>query len=140
MPKLAIITPLIYKGVSYPDYGIDRNTGKVLSKKRGGWRFKASSVSGTSPYPKTNLSLGTVYQYKTIMVHRAVCETLFECPIPRGITKKDWKITPKSVKAFVSASMEVNHIDHDHKNFHPSNIEWKSADENVEAYQAYRTG
>jgi len=134
-----LVTPLVYKGKSYHDYGIDKTTGDVVSKKRGYWEVRKSNVSGGCLYPKLNISLGTTDSIKTIMVHKAVCETLFDYPIPIGITEKDWKITPKSVKNMVYGSMQVNHIDHDHNNYHPSNLEWNSLDENIRNYHEYRT-
>ena len=136
--EIKVVYPLIYKGVAYPDYGIDSTTGRVWSKKQGGWKSRKEHVSGKSPYPK--LSIQDEWGYsKSIMVHVAAHETLNPVvPTPPGVTKKEWKATPQSVKNLMRDLWQVNHIDHNHLNFHPSNLEWVTADENVEAYQIFR--
>ena len=130
------ISPLIYKGLPYYDYGIESATGEVVSKKRGYWSGLTSGISGNGEYPKVNLSMGMdlgKQVVKTILVHRAVAETLFDFPLPGGISKEDWKNTPMSVKNLVYGNMQVNHIDHDKTNYHPDNLEWVTLQENVEA-------
>jgi hypothetical protein len=74
----------------------------------------------------------------TTQVHRLVAETFLKKPAPKGITKKDWKATPESVKALVYQTLSVNHIDHDKTNYHPSNLEWVTAQQNSAAYHEYR--
>ena len=127
------VSPLIYRGLPYHDYGIESATGDVVSKKRGYWNGLTSGISGGGEYPKVNLSMGAHMVIKTILVHRAVAETLFDFPIPGDISKEDWKNTPMSVKNLVYGNMQVNHIDHDKTNYHPDNLEWVTLQENVEA-------
>lgn len=136
--EIRVVYPLIYKGVAYPEYGIDSSTGRVWSKKRGFWTPRAESVSGKSPYPKLCIR-DDFGRSKNIMVHVAAHETLNPItPTPPGVTKKEWKVTPQSVKNLMRDLWQVNHIDHNHLNFHPDNLEWVTADENVEAYQIFR--
>lgn len=131
-----IVSPLIYKQQQYPDYGICAQTGKVYSRKRGSWRPMAESVSGRSPYPQLNLRNNKI---KCISVHVAVHETLNPIP-PRlsGVTESEWRQTPKSVKLHIRELFQVNHIDHDPLNFNPNNLEWTTAQENVQKYQEFR--
>ena len=71
--------------------------------------------------------------------HIATHETLNpNLPVPEGITKTDWKKTPARVKAMLRKIWQVNHIDHDHLNFNPKNLEWTTGTENVAAYQRHR--
>ena len=86
--EIKVVYPLIYKGVAYPDYGIDSTTGRVWSKRQGDWKSRKEHVSGKSPYPK--LSIQDEWGYsKSIMVHVAAHETLNQVvPTPPGVTKK----------------------------------------------------
>lgn len=134
-----IISPLIYKQTPHNDYGICRKTGKVYSCKSGSWKPLAEKVSGQNPYPQVGISKGG--KKKTICVHVAVHETLNpQIPKPPGVSLRDWQKTPSSVKGLARELFEVNHIDHNRLNFTPSNLEWTTAMQNVQRYQAFRTG
>ena len=132
-----IVTPVIYNQEEYHDYGVDPATGEIYSKRSGTWRKMSFSVSGKSPYPSGAFSYSG--KVKFIVQHIAVHETLNPTiPVPPGITKSEWKATPQSVKKMLRHVWQVNHIDHDHTNYHPSNLEWTTAQQNVNAYQKHR--
>jgi len=101
--------------------------------------LKAVKIKRMSPargkrkdsYPKVIL-----WSTKTCTVHRLCCDTWYHRPLPSGVSKSDWKRTPKSVKNCLDGGnyWQVNHIDEDHDNYHPSNLEWMSGEENRRAY------
>lgn len=132
-----IVTPLIYKQQKYTEYGVCPKTGNVFSSKYGNWRPLKWKVSGKSKYPQVGIySNGNA---KTISVHVAVHETLKPSfPPPPGVSAKEWNRTPKSVKNIARELYEVNHIDHNVLNFKPSNLEWATANQNVQKYQQHR--
>jgi hypothetical protein len=131
-----IVSPLIYNQVSYSDYGIDPHTGHVYSKKTGYWKPMSWSVGGNMKYPQASLSQNGLK--KVISFHIAACETLKEIPIPPGVTAAEWKRTPNSVKRITRKIWQVNHIDHNHLNFHPDNLEWVTGEQNCHLYQQHR--
>jgi hypothetical protein len=132
-----IITPVIYNQEEYHGYGVHRKTGEIYSKKSGTWRKMSFSVSGQSPYPKGYFSYNGVQKF--IVQHIAVHETLNPTlPVPPGVTQEEWNVTPQSVKKMLRHVWQVNHIDHCHTNYTPANLEWTTAQQNVNAYQAYR--
>jgi len=132
-----IVTPVIYNQEKYYDYGVDRQTGDIYSKRSGKWRKMSFCVSGKSPYPQGYFSYSG--KKKFIVQHIAVHETLNpNLPVPPGINTTDWKNTPKTVKKMLRHVWQVNHIDHCHTNYHPSNLEWTTAQQNVLAYQKHR--
>jgi hypothetical protein len=132
-----IVTPVIYNQNKYHGYGIHRVTGEIYSKKSGAWRMMSFSVSSKSPYPQGYFSYNGVKKF--IVQHIAVHETLNPTlPVPPGISNEDWKCTPASVKKMLRHVWQVNHIDHCHTNYNPNNLEWTTAQQNVEAYQAHR--
>lgn len=134
-----IKTPLIYNQEEWYDYGVDSKTGDIYSKRFGQWKKMSFAVSGKSPYPQNNFIYSKKNIKKCIVQHIAVHETLNpNLPIPPGISEKEWKRTPKSVKKMLRNVWQVNHIDHCHTNSHPSNLEWTTAQQNVEAYQRHR--
>jgi hypothetical protein len=95
-------------------------------------------VSGKSPYPASQI-VNPGGGYKFITQHIAVHETLNPTlPVPVGITESAWKRTPRSVKSMLRKIWQVNHKDHNHLNYNPINLEWTTAQENVNAYQRYR--
>ena len=103
------------------------------------FRFLKNRVSGKSKYPKVNLIVDERGNSLTIHLHQIVAQTFHDYPIPDGVTESQWKRTPKSVKKhFDSQYWEANHIDHDHLNFHPDNLEWVSRGVNVDKYHAHR--
>jgi hypothetical protein len=137
-----IKSPLIYQQISHADYGVDELTGEIYSIKRGSW------VPLSIQYPKKNRNGGlyptfvvssplftSAFKAKVMLVHVAAHETLNpRLPIPDGITKIVWLNTDPSVKALCRGLWQVNHIDHDRLNFHPSNLEWVSASTNIQKY------
>lgn len=132
-----IVTPIIYNQEEYHDYGVNKETGEIYSKRHGSWRKMSFCVSGKSPYPQGYFSYNG--KKKFIVQHIAVHETLNpNLPVPPGVTEAEWKRTPKSVKKMIRHIWQVNHIDHCHTNYHPSNLEWTTAQQNVEAYQKHR--
>lgn len=153
--KPKIITPLLYKGKEFFQYGVDKNTGDIWScKKRksaaglytdkNGDTWLCLAKSQRNPknlkvsYPCVRLyskeNFAELYNYGlTINVHILALETLKPCPIPRGVSKKQWKTTANTVKKACRDLWQVNHIDHDKQNHHPSNLEWVTAKENAQA-------
>lgn len=128
------LTPAVVHGSIAEDYFVDSD-GNIWSTKRT-FPKMLSWTTGGGGYPTVVISQGG--KTRTCYVHKIVCETFHKFPIPSGVTKKEWKETPESVKAHVYRTFEVNHIDHDHDNFHPSNLEWVSRMDNLSKYQAHR--
>jgi hypothetical protein len=127
--------PVIVNGEVIHGYYVCKD-GNVWSAKRNAIKKLKPSVSGKSPYPKVTLS-----QHDRLLhlyVHRVVCESIHPFPIPDGVSDSEWRITPNTVKKLLRGSFQVNHIDHNHRNHHPSNLEWVSAKENSNKYQQYR--
>jgi hypothetical protein len=133
--------PVIVDGQVIPDYFVCRN-GDIWSTKRGDYLRKLSvKVSGDPskslcPYPKVAISINGKSHKK--LAHRVVCETLHKFPVPFGVTKSEWKQTPDSVKALLRGGYQVNHIDHDVKNYHPSNLEWVTVKQNAQKREEHR--
>lgn len=139
MPEIDeyIVTPVVYNRKKYHNYGVHRETGEIYSNRFGYWRRMKFSVSGQSPYPKGYFSVNG--EKKFIVQHIAVHETLNpKLPVPPGISDAAWKKTPKSVKKMLRHVWQVNHIDHCHTNYRPDNLEWTTAQQNVQAYQTHR--
>lgn len=134
-----IVTPVIYNQEAYHDYGVHKKTGEVFSKKSGFWKKMSFCVSGKSPYPQGYFSYNG--KKKFIVQHIAVHETLNpELPVPPGVKKSEWDRTPKSVKKMLRHIWQVNHINHCHTDYSPNNLEWTTAQQNVNAYQKFRLG
>lgn len=132
-----IVTPLIYNQEEYPSYGVHKKLGGIWSKKRGEWHPRKWAVGGNMKYPFCTIKENG--KSKVMSFHIATHETLnSNLPVPEGITKTDWKKTPARVKAMLRKIWQVNHIDHDHLNFNPKNLEWTTGTENVAAYQRHR--
>ena len=137
------LTPVMLNGEVIPFYYLDKN-GDLYSINHmrfvcpgGDWARKIRWViAGGSKYPRCTLMINGTR--KTVNLHKVVAETFIKKPLPFGVSESDWKTTPDSVKACFDHFWEVNHIDHDPENFHPSNLEWVSRNENVSKYQIYR--
>ena len=132
------VRPAIVGGKVAEGYFICEN-GNLWSTKRYYYLRKlATAVSGKSKYPKVSLSINGKMITKEL--HRIVCETYHKFPVPYayGVTKEEWEQTPDSVKALLKDSFEVNHIDHEHTNYHPSNLEWVTTKQNSKCYQEHR--
>lgn len=127
--------PAIVDGVVADGYFVCEE-GNLWSKKSGSFKIMRPSVAGNSPYPKVTFMLDK--KPKSVRVHRVVCETFHAFPRPDTVTSADWKKTPLSVKMLLRHSYQVNHIDHDHTNYHPSNLEWVSVRQNIQKYQQHR--
>lgn len=130
------LKPAIVDGSVVKDYFVCPE-GNVWSCKRVNWRKLSPTVSGKSAYPKVKLSI--LGKMKTLYSHRVACESFHKFPTPEGVTKAEWKITPDKVKRLLGSLYQVNHIDHDHANFHPSNLEWVTVKQNSGKYQEHRT-
>lgn len=122
------------RGDYLPSYFVDKKLGDIWSNKLGYFRKLTPNVSGTAKYPKVRISFGKKGDSLGVSVHRIVAETLIPIPMPTGVTEKEWKRTPASVKALFNNFWEVNHIDHDRSNFNPKNLEWVFNKENREKY------
>ena len=128
------VVPAVVHGDVAKDYFVDPE-GNVWSTKQKKPRLLKWHMGGGG-YPTISISEGKTP--RTCYVHKIVCETFHKFPIPSGVSKKEWRETPDSVKAHVYKTFEVNHIDHDHENFHPSNLEWVSRMENLFKYQEHK--
>lgn len=91
-----------------------------------------------SPYARVSLRHNG--KRSTFLVHIAVCDTWNRdsMPVPEGVSYNEWKRTPQSVKNHVRFIFQVNHIDHDQHNHHPSNLEYTTAKQNQNKYQEHR--
>lgn len=117
----------------------NENYPSMLGKRCLDYRILKNRVSGKSKYPKVNVIVDDLGNSRTVHLHQIVAQTFHDYPIPDGVTEKEWKRTPKAVKKhFESQYWEANHIDHDHMNFHPDNLEWVSRGVNVDKYHAHR--
>ena len=129
-------TPAIIDGIPCEHYFVDPD-GNIWSDKSKEMRKLKPSATGNNPYPRLQLKINGKNKY--VQVHRVVCETFHEFSAPKGVSKKDWKSSPDSIKKLIKSLCQVNHIDHDHSNFHPSNLEWVTVKENSSKYQKHRT-
>lgn len=110
----------------------------MMGKRCLSYRVLKNRVSGKSHYPKVNVVI-EVGKSLTVHLHQIVAQTFIDYPLPDGVTEAEWKRTPKSVKKhFDNHYWEANHIDHNHLNFHPSNLEWVSRGVNVDKYHEHR--
>ena len=135
-------TFLIYKGNRLPYYYVNKY-GKIYSNKQSGLKeLKIAKGCKHNPYPKVCLSVEG--KSKTLMVHRLVCETFHKKPMPEELQGLNWDVIPdkerKILQEFVTHAdrYQVNHIDHDHNNFHPCNLEWVTVVENQQKYQEHK--
>jgi len=108
--KLNDLVPMKYNGKDCTGYYITK-AGEVFTIKKMG-----HSVSGTSKYAKTSITVGG--NSITVPIHQAVAHTFLKRPelIPDGISKSEWKKTPAKVKDTLLDCM----VDVHHKNFDKS--------------------
>ena len=118
------------------NYWVDVN-GNIWSTKQNNPKKLRSKVSGKNPYPAVMMMING--KAKTVSVHRVVCSTYHRFDRPKEISKKDWDSSSDGIKNLVKSLCQVNHIDHDHMNFHPSNLEWVTVKQNSQKYQIHRT-
>jgi hypothetical protein len=135
-------TFLIYQGNRISGYYVNKY-GEIYSNKKEGFNpLKIAKGCKHNPYPKVGLSIEG--KSKTLMVHRLVCETFHKKPMPEDLRGLNWNNIPdkerKILQEFVTHAdrYQVNHIDHDHNNFHPSNLEWVTVKENQQKYQEHK--
>jgi hypothetical protein len=126
--------PLVYQGRKVADYFIDSD-GNAWSTKRRESKMIPPHVSGKSKYPNINLYDDGLQI--TAAMHRVVAETLIKRPRPKQFRPEVWKTLNDAEKSLVYQAYEVNHIDHDVTNYHPSNLEWVSRKVNIEKRNAH---
>lgn len=130
--------PAVSSGVVYKSYWVNPKNGDIWTTKGLGKPRKLTpSIAKGVKYPRITLMGENAKENKTYC-HRVVAETLVSFPLPEGVTKTEWKKTPASVKKILNSMYQVNHIDHNHRNFHPSNLEWVTSKQNAIAYQKHR--
>ena len=137
------LVPLVFRGEVLQDYFLDSD-GNIYSTK--GVSLRKLVIGNYrdefNPYPKIGLRINGKSQ--TINVHRLVCETFHKKPTPEILTEEQWASLRSDVRNIILDYIEhadrwqVNHIDHDIKNFHPSNLEWVTASENQQKYQKHK--
>jgi len=127
--------PVIWHGEIFKDYYMDMS-GQIYSTLRDIFGVKMIYCYNRwdpRDYPKACFRIKG--HGKTIKIHRLVGHTLVPYTKPSCISAENWMKTPQSVKALIfKDAMELNHIDCDHGNYHPSNLEWSTRTENREAY------
>lgn len=131
-----IQTPVVWNGRRIHGYGVHKHTGLIYSSKRGdGWR-PMSPGCGTSGYPQCGIRIDG--KTTTVQVHVIAHETLNPgLPRPEGIRYADWRKTPVAVRALCRHLFQVNHINHNRKDFRPSNLEWTTAEQNRQAARVH---
>ena len=142
---------VLYNNESFPDYVMceegnvyNKKTGKMLKpnyrpKDGPNHSYPTLGLMQTIINPHSRIG-GTMRKSRTVLLHIAVCDTYNRksMPVPDGVTEKEWKRTPASVKKQMRFSFQVNHKDHDQHNHHPSNLEYTTAKQNQAAYQAHK--
>jgi hypothetical protein len=137
------LTPVKLNSQEIDNYYLD-NDGNLYSTAYLRWYCRDGmparkirwAIAGKTKYPRCVLRIDGIPKNENI--HKIVAETFIEKPLPPGVSKNDWKNTPESVKRCFDNFWEINHIDHDPTNFHPSNLEWVSRKENINKYREYR--
>ena len=132
--------PLRYNNEMFPEY-IVCDEGFIWDITRSGSRIALSYPDKSRPSPYTRASIRKPSGGRTtILVHIAVCDSWNRStlPVPEGVTQEEWDDCPESIKNFCRFGFQVNHIDHDQHNHHPSNLEYTTAKENQQAYQEHR--
>jgi len=123
---------------NFPDYSI-RNDGTIYSHKFGKLKIVVANTSKSNRYPKVKLYRDGKRYHRS--VHRLVAEHFVKLPEKYpGITRSVWRKTPIDVRKILIAQLEVNHIDGDRNNFHYSNLEWMTAEDNINHYHTQIRG
>ena len=140
MDDLLETRPVVYRGEIIEDYYVDDN-GYIYSTKTGYYHKLSANISGNTPYPYVSLRINN--KSVKVAVHTLVCETFHKKPLPNILTKKQWNSIDKDIREILIGYLthadryQVNHIDHNHRNHHPSNLEWVTQRENIEKYQKF---
>ena len=123
------LVPAIHNGIKLDGYWVHPKDGTIWSTKQNTIRLiRGSNHLG---YRRTNFMIGK--EKINLLLHRIVACTLIPFSAPAGVTKKDWNITPQSIKDIIMSQWLINHIDHNRANHHPSNLEWATHTENANA-------
>lgn len=126
---------VIVDGNIVDDYFVSPD-GEVWSTKGlSARKLSKAKPSGSRQYPMVSIRINN--RSKSIDVHRIVCASFHKFPRPNGITSSEWNKTPEKVQKLLQSLYQVNHIDHDHFNHHPSNLEWVTVKENSKKYQEH---
>lgn len=137
-PFVQKLTPVKYRGKTIHGYYLD-DMGNVWSTKKG-FPHKLKPMCNPNSnntgdhYPKLTLCFDGKSNY--FRIHELVANTFVPFPKPVAVTASDWKKTPKSVKDLLQATFQINHIDENKQNFHPSNLEWVTGKQNSEKWAA----
>ena len=133
-PKLY---PLRYKNEEIRNHFIDSN-GDIYSLRHNstdGYYYYKKKPYAVNGYPQILVSLKKGdKKLKHIVCHIAACEMFVKKPLPTGVTKKEWNAAAESIKKCFEHYWEVNHIDNNTYNYHPSNLEWVSRRENIDKH------
>ena len=125
--------PVVVDFEIIPEYFVSPNGDIWSTKGKTPRKMRPGNTKTQNNYPKVVLCSNGVS--KSYYVHRIVCTAYHKFPKPESVTKEEWNATPESVKKLVESMYQVNHIDHDHYNHHPSNLEWVTVKENNKKYQ-----
>lgn len=126
--------PVVYQNKTFTDYAVDED-GNIWSFKRDQPRKIVPNLSGACRYPTVGLRQDG--RPVSATVHRIVAETLIPRRRPKEFRPATWKSLNDAERALVYQAYEVNHIDHDTTNYHPSNLEWISRRRNLEKRNAH---
>lgn len=124
--------PVIVNGEVIQGYFVNK-LGLILSEKQKAKKFLKPQRCKTREYPYVSLQING--KGRSTMIHRIVCESFV--PYPKsypGISRDDWKSTPNSVKSILMKTMEVNHKNGNILDYRLANLEWTTAEENVNHY------
>ena len=129
-------TQAVCRGYTLEGYRLDSN-GNLWSFKRAEPKIMVPNNNpAANGYPRYGIRVDG--KMLTIKAHRIVAETLIPIPLPTGFRQTIWKQMNAVERNVLMQCLEVNHIDHDTTNFHPSNLEWVTRKENREkAYEFY---
>lgn len=129
------VTPVKYYDDVMPGYFMNKD-GDVFVKNSNGTRMLQTRMSGQQTYPHITIK-NQFGKRKSHAVHRLVAFTLVPFKPPGEIAKDEWEYICKylpTTKKFIEENTQVNHIDADHENYHPTNLEWLSGKHNHKAY------
>jgi hypothetical protein len=135
---------VIVRGQIVEGYYLDKN-GDIYSNKSGDMKEKSVEPGRekySNPYPRVSLMIDK--KAKTLNMHRVVCETFHKKPLPNILTEEQWSNVPSTERSIILEHIQhadryqVNHIDHNRDNYHPSNLEWVTVSENQQKYQEHK--